>query len=35
LLHFPDEYHWVLKPQNGILSQRTLFCWLDKWLKAE
>ncbi|MCC8186989.1 MAG: S9 family peptidase [Bacteroides sp.] len=33
LLIFPDENHWVLKPQNGILWQRTYFDWLDKWLK--
>lgn len=33
LLLFPDENHWVLKPQNGILWQRTFFRWLDKWLK--
>lgn len=33
LLLFPDENHWVLKPQNGILWQRTYFAWLDKWLK--
>ena len=33
LLIFPDENHWVLKPQNGILWQRTFFNWLDKWLK--
>ncbi len=33
LLIFPDENHWVLKPQNGILWQRTFFAWLDKWLK--
>lgn len=33
LLLFPDENHWVLKPQNGILWQRTFFNWLDKWLK--
>ena len=33
LLIFPDENHWVLKPQNGILWQRTFFSWLDKWLK--
>ena len=32
-LIFPDENHWVLKPQNGILWQRTFFNWLDKWLK--
>ena len=33
LLLFPDENHWVLKPQNGILWQRTFFAWLDRWLK--
>ena len=33
LLIFPDENHWVLKPQNGILWQRTFFNFLDKWLK--
>ena len=32
-LYFPDENHWVLKPQNGILWQRTFFNWLEKWLK--
>ena len=33
LLIFPDENHWVLKPQNGILWQRTFFDFLNKWLK--
>ena len=33
LLIFPDENHWVLKPQNGILWQRTFYEWLDKYLK--
>ena len=33
MLIFPDENHWVLKPQNGILWQRTYYEWLDKWLK--
>jgi dipeptidyl aminopeptidase/acylaminoacyl peptidase len=32
-LFFPDENHWVLTPQNGILWQRTFFDWLDMWLK--
>lgn len=32
-LYFPDENHWVLKPQNGILWQRTFFNWLDRYLK--
>ena len=33
LLIYPDENHWVLRPQNGILWQRTFFAWLDRWLK--
>lgn len=33
LLLFPDENHWVLRPQNGIMWQRTFFGWLDRWLK--
>ena len=33
LLIYPDENHWVLKPQNGILWQRTFFDWLARWLK--
>ena len=33
LLIFPDENHWVLKPQNGILWQREFRAWLDRWLK--
>jgi dipeptidyl aminopeptidase/acylaminoacyl peptidase len=33
LLIFPDENHWVTKPQNSILWQREFFGWLDKWLK--
>ena len=32
LLLFPDENHWVLKPQNGILWQRTYFQWLSRTL---
>ena len=33
LLIFPNESHFVLKPQNSILWQREFFGWLDKWLK--
>ena len=33
LLVYPDENHWILRPQNGVLWQRTYFEWLDKWLK--
>jgi len=32
-LYFPEENHWVLNPQNGILWQRVFFDWLDTWLK--
>lgn len=32
-LYFPDEGHWVNKPQNSILWNRVFFDWLDKWLK--
>jgi dipeptidyl aminopeptidase/acylaminoacyl peptidase len=32
-LHFHDENHWILKPQNGLLWHRTFFNWLDNWLK--
>ncbi|MBR3565185.1 MAG: S9 family peptidase [Paludibacteraceae bacterium] len=35
LLIFPDENHWVTKPQNSVLWQRTFFGWLDKWLKEK
>ena len=34
MLIFPDENHWILKPQNAILWQRIFFRWLDKWLKG-
>jgi dipeptidyl aminopeptidase/acylaminoacyl peptidase len=29
LLIFPEEGHWVLRPQNAILWQREFFGWLD------
>lgn len=32
LLIFPDENHWVLKPQNGLLWQREFFSWLKETL---
>ena len=35
MLIFPDENHWILKPQNAILWQRVFFRWLDKWLKPQ
>ena len=33
LLIYPDENHWILRPQNALLWQRTFFGWLDKYLK--
>jgi dipeptidyl aminopeptidase/acylaminoacyl peptidase len=33
LLIFPEETHFVLKPQNSILWQREFKAWLDKYLK--
>lgn len=33
LLYLPEENHWVLSPQNGILWQRVFYEWLDKYLK--
>ena len=33
MLVFPDENHWILKPQNSALWQRVFFRWLDRWLK--
>ncbi|MBP7184836.1 MAG: S9 family peptidase, partial [Saprospiraceae bacterium] len=30
---FPDEGHWITKPQNSLLWQREFYSWLDKWLK--
>lgn len=32
-LYFPDENHWVLKPQNSIQWHETVLGWLDRWLK--
>lgn len=33
LILFPEENHWVLKPQNAIIWQTEFFKWLDKYLK--
>lgn len=32
-LYFPDEGHWVMKPQNSVLWHREFFRWLDETLK--
>jgi len=33
LVYFPDENHWVLKPNNSIFWHETVIGWLDRWLK--
>ena len=32
---FPEENHWILRPQNSLLWQREFFRWLDTWLKPD
>lgn len=32
---YPDECHWVTKPQNSIVWQNEFFGWMDKWLMPE
>ncbi len=32
-LYFPDENHWVLKPQNSLLWHQTVEAWLQKWTR--
>ena len=34
MLYFPDEGHWVLKPQNSRLWYKTVNDWVDQWTKA-
>ena len=33
LLIFPDENHWILKPQNAMMWHREYFRWLDQWCR--
>ena len=33
MLVYPEENHWILKPQNALLWQREFFGWFDRWLK--
>lgn len=35
LLVFPEETHFVTKPQNAVIWQHEFFGWLDKWLKVK
>jgi dipeptidyl aminopeptidase/acylaminoacyl peptidase len=34
MLYFPDEGHWVLKPQNSRLWYKTANDWVDQWTKS-
>ena len=34
LLLFPDEGHWVLKPQNSLLWYKTFIDWMDSWVRV-
>lgn len=33
LVIFPDENHWILKPQNALYWHHEYFGWLDRWMK--
>ena len=33
LIVFPNENHWILKPQNALYWHRSYFNWLDRWMK--
>jgi acylaminoacyl-peptidase len=33
LLYFPDENHWVLKPQNSVQWYATVEAWMKRWLE--
>ena len=35
LIVFPDENHWILKPQNALYWHREYFRWLDRWCKEK
>ncbi|HXM32667.1 MAG TPA: S9 family peptidase [Chthoniobacterales bacterium] len=35
MLYFPDEGHWVLKPQNSRLWYKTVGDWVDQWCAAK
>ena len=32
LIVFPEENHWILKPQNALFWHRSFFEWLDRWM---
>ena len=33
MLLYPEENHWVLKPQNSVVWHREVYSWLDQWLR--
>ena len=33
MLVYPNENHWILRPQNALLWQNEFFKWFDRWLK--
>ena len=35
MLYFPDEGHWVVKPQNSRLWYKTVNEWVDQWCGAK
>ena len=35
LIVFPEENHWILKPQNALYWHRSYFGWLDRWMKPQ
>jgi len=35
MLYFPDEGHWVMKPQNSQLWYKTVNAWVDQWTKPK
>jgi hypothetical protein len=35
MLYFPDEGHWVLKPQNSRLWYKAVNDWVDQWCKEK
>ena len=35
LLYYPDEGHWVLKPQNSELWYKTVLGWFDQWIGSQ
>ncbi|UCE19737.1 MAG: S9 family peptidase [Gemmatimonadota bacterium] len=35
MIRFPDEDHWIMKPQNREFWYRSILNWFDQWLKAD